>query len=370
VIVVIDGRTIQDHFPGIARYTFNLTGALTQIASSLEMALLYNPSATSTRLALPNLRLIACPTSPFSIQQQWQVPRQLHQVQATVYHSPYYLMPYRPGLPTVFTCHDLIPLIYPEYFTSTQRLIYRLAHALALRTAQVTIAVSHSTQADLLRHLRIDPQRIVVVHEAADEHFAPQSPEAIATLKRKCVLPDRYVLYFGSNKPHKNLVRLVRAWQIANVKYQMSNVKLVIAGHWDNWHAEVKRLVEEQNMQDCVVFTGPVNEADLPALYSGATLFVFPSLYEGFGLPVIEAMACGTPVVCSNTSSLPEAAGDAALLIDPLDVNALAETIGRVLASQELRQYLREKGLAQAARFSWQQTAQQTLIAYNNVIQR
>jgi alpha-1,3-rhamnosyl/mannosyltransferase len=364
--IILDARTATDHFPGIGRYVANLTHALAHSAPELQLALLTDPFA-SARLALPDLPRIACSVSPFSIQQQWDVPRRLRRAQATLYHSPYYLMPYSPGVPTVFTCHDLIPLIYPQYFTATQRLIYRLTHTLALRTAQVTIAVSRTTQADLLRYFHVDPQRIVAIHEAADEHFAPQPPEAVAAVKTKYALPDRYVLYFASNKPHKNLVGLIQAWQVSNIKFQVSNLKLVIAGHWDNRHPEAKQLVEEWNMRSQVIFAGPVDEADLSALYSGAMLFVFPSLYEGFGLPVLEAMACGAPVVCSNVSSLPEVAGDAAVLVNPLDTNVLAEAMGHVLASQELQQALREKGLAQVTKFSWQRAAQETLAVYRQV---
>jgi glycosyltransferase involved in cell wall biosynthesis len=362
--IVLDARTATDHFPGIGRYVVNLAGALRQIAPDLDIILLHSPSAQSSRLVLPDLPSLECHGSPFSIRQQWTVPAQLRRVRAELYHSPYYLMPYWPGVPTVFTCHDLIPLIYPEYFAPIQRLIYRVGHVLALRTARVTIAVSQSTRADLQRLFRIDPQQIVVVSEAADAHFSPQSPDAIAAVCQKYALPERYVLYLGSNKPHKNLVRLVQAWRISNLDSQLSNLKLVIAGHWDNRYPEAKRVVEQLDMRDQVTFVGPVSEADLPMLYSGAALFVFPSLYEGFGLPVLEAMACGAPVVCSNASSLPEIAGDAAVLADPQNVNALAEAIGRVFASQELREHLREKGLSQSARFSWVQTADAILKVY------
>jgi alpha-1,3-rhamnosyl/mannosyltransferase len=180
----------------------------------------------------------------------------------------------------------------------------------------------------------------------------------------RLTLPENYILYFGSNKPHKNLVRLIEAWQIANRKSQIANHELVIAGAWDARYPEAKRRAEELDLADKVSLLGPVAEADLPALYAGAELFVFPSLYEGFGLPVLEAMACGAPVVCSNVSSLPEVAGDAALLVDPLDMDALAAAIVRVLGDEALRSEMRQRGLQQAGRFTWAQTAQQTLEIY------
>jgi glycosyltransferase involved in cell wall biosynthesis len=363
--LVLDARTATDHFPGIGRYVANLSQALMRIAPDLDLTLLYNPAANATRLTLPDLPRINCFASPFSIQQQWIVPRILRQVGATLYHSLYYLMPYWPGAPTVVTYYDLIPLIYPEYYTISQRLIYRLAHYLALRAARVILAISEATKADLTRVFHLDPHRVFVTPLAADESFAPRSRMQVAAVRARYALPQRYVLYLGSNKPHKNLARLVKAWK--NLGFRNSNFILVIAGHWDPRYSETKQLTEELGLNDQVFFVGPMDEADLPALYSGATLFVFPSLYEGFGLPVLEAMACGTPVVCSNTSSLPEIAGDAALLVNPLDGDELAQVISQLCSDEERRQEMRSKGLTQASRFSWERAARETLLAYSTV---
>jgi glycosyltransferase involved in cell wall biosynthesis len=363
--VILDARTATDHFPGIGRYVVNLASALSRIAPEARVSLLHDPTATATRLTLPDLPRVTCSISPFSIRQQWNVPRLLRQAQATLYHSPYYLMPYQPGVPTILTCYDLIPFIYPQYFSLSQRLIYHLAHILALGTARRVVAISRATQTDLTHFFRLDPQRVTVTPLAADTNYVPCQEGQIAAVRNKYVLPEKYVLYMGSNKPHKNLGRLIEAWKTANIKFQTLNFKLVVAGHWDNRYPEAQQHVEKLGLNDRVIFIGPVQEADLPPLYSGAELFVFPSLYEGFGLPVLEAMACGTPVVCSNTSSMPEVAGDAAILVNPLDVGALAEAIGRTLANKDLRQNMREKGLAQAAKFSWERAARETLAVYD-----
>jgi len=368
--IVIDVRTANDHFPGIGRYIVSLASALSQVSPDLNIALLDDTSVSSTHLTLPELPRIACPVSPFSILQQWIVPEKLRKAGATLYHSPYYLMPYFSWVPTVLTCHDLIPLIYPEHFTSGQRLIFRLAHILALKAARKVIAVSHATKADLIRYFSVDPQRIVVIPEAADARFQPQLPDRIAAVLRKYALPEKYVLSVGSNKPHKNLQRLIEAWRISSCKLHVSSFKLVIAGHWDERYPEAKRLTEELGLKDQVLFIGPVADPDLPALYSGAALFVFPSLYEGFGLPVVEAMACGTPVICSNVASLPEVAGDAALLVDSLDVNKLAAAMRTVLTDGELREGMHGKGLVQAKKFSWEQTARETVNVYTGVVNR
>jgi glycosyltransferase involved in cell wall biosynthesis len=385
--LVLDARTATDHFPGIGRYVVNLAHALAQVAPELGVTLLHDPSAAATRLTLPDLPRVACVASPFSLRQQWIVPGQLRRMQAALYHSPYYLMPYWTGVPTVLTCYDLIPLLYPQYYSSLQRLIFWLAHSLALKVSSQVLAISHATRADLVQRFHVDSRRVVVTQLAPDPAFHPRPAEEIVALRARLGLPEKYVLYLGSNKPHKNLVRLVKAWQISNLpgprgapvpapqvraagadKSQISNPRLVIAGHWDSRYPEARQVVENAGLKDRVVFAGPVAEGDLPALYSGATLFVFPSLYEGFGLPVLEAMACGVPVVCSNTSSLPELAGDAALLADPSDVDALAATMSQALAGEDLRQEMRQKGMAQAARFSWERTARETLVVYNQIV--
>ncbi len=365
--IVLDARTATDHFPGIGRYTVNLARALSQAAPDLDLWLLQDPSAAASRLALPELPRISCPVSPFALGQQWAVPRVLRRCGADVYHSAYYLMPYLPGVPAVLTYYDLIPIRYPHYYGRWQPLIYRLASLLALQTARLTLAISEATRGDLIRYFHLDPQRIAVTPLAAADSMRPATPERISQVRRKYRLPDQYVLYLGINKPHKNLVRLLEAWSLFSRRNPGSAVHLVIAGHWDERYPQAKRRCEELGLREVLTFAGPVSESDLPALYSGARLFVFPSLYEGFGLPVLEAMACGAPVICSNTSSLPEVAGDGAVLIDPFNIEAFAQALQDVLDDDARRQQLIERGLAQADRFSWDETARLTADAYRSL---
>ena len=371
MLVAIDARVIQDHFPGIARYTFNLARALADISPEDEFVLLYDPHAPNVHYNLaelqrhPQVRLLPGAAPIFSLSEQWRVPRQLVRLAPDVIHAPYYIRPYAMPAPVVFVAYDLIPLKYPQYFSRREWLIFQLTMRLSLQTAQVIISTSRSTANDLERLCGVRPERIVVVPGAADSRFALQPASAVAILRAKYQLPDRYALYLGSNKPHKNLVHLVEGWR--QVSGRMPGVKLVIAGHWDPRYEQAKGRTKALNLDDKVLFAGPIADADLPALYAGAEVFVFPSLYEGFGLPVLEAMACGTPVVCSNTSSLPEVAGDAALLVEPSDVDALSGALARVLAEASLRQEMREKGLARAAGFSWERTAREMLGVYHRL---
>ena len=367
--IVLDTRTATSHFPGIGRYVVNLACSLARLVEpDIDLVLLCDPSAGAANAALPELPRVFSPASPFSISQQWVVPRTLRHLGAGLYHSPYYLMPYFPCVPAVFTCHDMIPLIYPQYFSAAHRTIFRLAHALALKSSGVVLTNSYATRADLMRHFRLARQRIVVTHEAADPRFTPQPSAITDAVRRKYSLPERYVLYVGSNKPHKNLVRLVEAWDMLTAGDRTAGYGMVIAGYWDKRYPQARIRVRDLSLEYNVLFLPNVPEADIPALYSAASVFVFPSEYEGFGLPVLEAMACGVPVVCSSSSSLPEVAGEAALLVNPLDVEGLAEAMGRVIADDALKQDLRERGMAQARKFSWERTARETIAAYHSVL--
>jgi len=359
---ILDARTATPHFPGIGRYVSNLAQALPPLLDHGERLTLIHSSDYPLSIAASKaVRTLPISASPFSLSQQLRVPRLLRQLGADTYHSAYYLMPYWPKVPTVLTIYDLIPLLFPGHSSRRARLLFRWTTALALRSAERVIAISEATRRDLLDHFHLPAERVITTPLAADPAFRPQPLASITALRTRYGLPEQFVLYLGSNKPHKNLVRLVESWKLVNGK-------LVIAGAWDERYPEARRRAEELGLGDNVLWLGPVPEANLPALYAAATLFVFPSLYEGFGLPVLEAMACGTPVVCSNRSSLPEVAGDAAILVNPLDVNALAEAIEHVLADRALRTEMRAKGLAQVCHFTWEKTAQQTLNAYRTLV--
>ena len=369
---VVDARTATPHFPGIGRYVTGLLPALAaQLAPGERLAILCMDDAQIAELQIymkswPSTTYFVAPDSPFSLGQQRSVPRLLRRMPApAVYHSPYYLMPYRPGIPAVATIHDLIPLLYPQTVSLRARLLFRIAVRLALRAAARVIAGAEASRRDLVRILGVDPARVAVTPYAADPNFHPRPPAEIERVRRRFALPDEYILYFGSNKPHKNLVTLVEAYATMAAE---TGARLVIAGYWDAAHPESQRCAEALGLGERVRFLGPVNETDAPALCSGATCFVFPSRYEGFGLPVLEAMACGAAVACSNTSSLPEVGGDAALYFDPEDVAAIARTLHALVADPGPRQAAAQKGLEQARRFSWSRTATQTLEVYRSLV--
>jgi len=373
VVFVLDIRTATPHFPGIGRYVAGLVPALAaQLADGERLALVCNDATQvasfshilSSNTAVSTFRIKA---TPFSLSQQWQIVRLLRRLsigQGTqIYHSPYYLMPYWPGAPTVLTIHDLIPILLPDTVSLRARLFFRLTHRLALRSADRIIAVSEATRSDLINVLGVEEARITVIPHSVESRFHPQPQTEIERVRTTHDLPAQFVLYLGINKPHKNLVGLIQAYAMLPENAPL----LVIAGAWDTRYPEARELATRLALTDRVRFLGPVNDADLPGLYSAATVFVFPSRYEGFGFPVLEAMACGTPVACSNVSSLPEVGGDAVSYFDPLLPSTIAAQLIRLLESDSLRQKSATEGVARSLEFTWEQAAAATIVLYRSL---
>ena len=285
---------------------------------------------------------------------------------ATLYHATeHLLMPLR-GVRTAMTVHDLIFRRLPEHHKALNRWYLNWTMPLYCRRADHIIAVSEATRRDLVLAYHLPPEKITVIHEAAAPHFQPQSEEAQSRARRTYGLPERYLLYVGTIEPRKNLDRLLAAWAPL---YQSGDCPaLVIVGRrgWlsDGFFAALEACPARAG----VLLTGYVPDADLPAIYSAATAFVFPSLYEGFGLPPLEAMACGTPVICSNVSSMPEVVGDAALLIDPDDVPSLQHALRRIIGESDLACELRAAGVSRAAAFSWRRVADETIAVYQHLL--
>ena len=296
-----------------------------------------------------------------------------------LFHATEHLLPRFSKVRTVFTLHDLIFLFHPETHKPLNRWFLTLMMPRFLRAADAIIAVSECTRRDAIRFYGITEEKITVIYEGVSPRFRPASPEAVRAVREKYSLPEHFILYVGTIEPRKNLTALLEAFHHflatcsslsapCDLRPATCDLRLVIVGKKGWLYESFFHRLRELGLDDRVIFTGYVPDEDLPAIYSAADLFVFPSLYEGFGLPVLEAMACGVPVVCSNTSSLPEVAGDAALLVDPTDVRALAGAMERVLMDKHLRAELRAKGLERAERFTWEGAARETLEVYREVV--
>ena len=291
---------------------------------------------------------------------------------------PAHVLPLAHPRRSVVTVHDLGYHYYPEAHTLFQNVYLRWSTRYNAHAATCILADSQATRRDLVRYYRIPQEKIIVVYPGHDETLEPVTDPAILTAARaRYRLTGSYLLYVGTLHPRKNLVRLIQAFasvlqSLRNISTEASGtasaLQLVLAGQKGWLYDEILAQVRRLGLIDRVVLTGYIPDDDLPALLSGALAFVFPSLYEGFGLPVLEAMGCGTPVVCSNASSLPEVAGDAALLVDPLDTEALTAALVRIVADEGLRRELVAQGFRQVQRFSWQRCAQEVMQILEDVV--
>lgn len=350
---------------GSGQYTARLLQALRAAAPGREFVTVLPAARSLARRALGgNLYKVWF--------EQWEFPRAARRVGADVAHVPYWGGPMDCGVPVVVTIHDLIPLLLPEYRGDWRVRAYMRLAAASARRAAVVLTDSEASRRDILEHLRLSPSRVRTVYLAADDAYRPPPPDMAEAVRRRLGLPSRYVLYFGGFDVRKNLRAVFAAF--AEAAARAPRVGLVVAGRLPArdtpFTPDPRRLAQEAGVADRTVFVGWVDEADKPALYAGAEAFLFPSRYEGFGLPPLEAMACGTPVIASNAASLPEIVGDGGLLYDPEDVAGMAAGLAAVLTDDAMRAALAEKALAQARKFSWARTAEETLRAYEIALGR
>ncbi|HEU4325107.1 MAG TPA: glycosyltransferase family 1 protein [Roseiflexaceae bacterium] len=355
--VAVEARTGTEH------YTYELLGALARRDRRNRYTLYCNRLPAQLPPLGPNMAL-----RPIPLARLWTHARLSAELLARppdVLFVPAHVVPLGAPLArrtrTVVTVHDLGYLRFPEAHTRAQRLYLRLSTVWSARVAGQVIAISGATRDDLVAEAGVPAGKICVVHHGVAPHFRPvEDQAALAAVQARYGIAGRYVLYVGTVQPRKNLVRLIEAFAAAT-EDRPDAPALVIAGK-RGWLTEaIERRAAELGLAARVRFTGYVADADLPALISGAQVFALPSLYEGFGMPVLEAMACGTPVLAANSSALPEVAGDAALLVDPTSVPAIGAGLVRLLGEPNLRARLRERGLQRAADFTWECCAEKTL---------
>jgi glycosyltransferase involved in cell wall biosynthesis len=358
--VVVDARLVTYQRAGIGTYLLSLLASLADLLGREQLLVLKSRKGPDLlgRLGLPTRALL---TPPHHRLEQLALPLELATIRCDVYHAPDFIPPFVRRVPAVVTIHDLAFLKWPELLTAQSRRYYGQV-ARAVRSAERVIAVSARTRDDLIELVDAPAHRIDVVYEAADERFRPADPAAVAAVRARLALPERYFLFVGTREPRKNLRRLLQAQAL--LADEPGSPDLVIAGR-PGWLSEdLEGHAQRLGIARRVHFTGGVGEDDLPALYSGATAFVLPSIYEGFGLPTLEAMACQTPVIASTGGSLPEVVGDAALLIDPFDVIGLAAAMRRLWQEPALREEMVGRGRARAGQFSWRRAAEETLDVY------
>ncbi len=374
--ICFDVSPAVHHHAGLGRYAHELLSALVATDAANTYTAFYNdpqellpapPLDQLPRVRVPlgakPWRLSALISHLLNLGMDRALPR------GDLFHATDHLLPRLKHARTVFTLHDLIFQIFPEYHLPLNRWFLKLALPHFLRRADAIIAVSECTKRDAMRLYHLPAEKIAVIYEGVNPHLRPESdPQKIAWVRAHYAKNRRFIFSLATIEPRKNLIRLMDAVRALHLRG--FNQRLLIAGRKGWLCQDIFEHARKVGMQDKIIFLDFVPDEDLPALFAACDAFVFPSLYEGFGLPPLEAMACGAPVVASNTSSLPEILGDAALYVNPMDTANIAIGIERVLTNRELRAELRAKGIAQAAKFSWERAARETLAVYEQVAGR
>ena len=363
---------------GIGSYTLNLVKGLKEVDYQNEYFLLLRkemkcaPVDQGHQIVLPLPMFICNMKGNFLLWQFFLLPLKLRRSREPVVTSPQY----GPDMFSIFdvpgkkiiSIHDVAPILELKSWDRISVALHKLLLPKVLKRVDRIITVSHFSKGEIVRHLKVNPDRINVIYQGIDEAFRVNSRQQVTSVVSKYKLPQDFILYVGLLHRQKNIPALIKAY--AQLKRAGTKHKLVVAGGkvfgGDN---TLFSLVENLELQKDVIFTGYVPDEDLAALYNAASVFAFPSLYEGFGLPPLEAMACGTPVVTSNRASLPEVVGDAALTVDPYDIDSLAEAINRLITDNGLRQEMIQRGLERVKAFSCQEAAKATLKVYQEVLE-
>jgi glycosyltransferase involved in cell wall biosynthesis len=367
VKVAIDARKLHDF--GIGTYIRNLLRHVARMDRETEFVLLCQEPDLGIAAQLgPNFRTVLERSPNYSIREQLHIPWLLMRERPDVFHAPHYVLPPAVRCPSVVTIHDTIHLTFPQYLPNRVAFAYaRGSMWAAARRSHRILTVSEASKRDILHFFDVPPEKIVVVHNAIDERFSREPrAEDVARVRERFQLQQQFVLYAGNIKPHKNLERLIEAFNGLR-RSGLDDLKLLIIGDQISKYPALRRAVHRHKLHKHVRFLGYLPDDTLAILYRLAAVFVFPSLYEGFGLPALEAMASGTPVVTSNVSSLPEVTGDAAVLVDPYDVGAIEAGMRRVLTDPQLAADMRRRGLLRAREFSWERSVAKTWQVYQEV---
>ncbi len=365
----IDARLIHHQPAGIGRYTRHLMRAISQIDQEDEFIVFQHRRQSEPLIRKSNFRRATLFAPVHTKLEQIMLPLELMRFPLDLLHSTDFIPPLHSSLPTVITVHDLAFLHWPHFLTKDSASYYGQIDR-GVRRAGHIIVPSESTKKDLIRQLGVPKDKVSVIYEAADDSFGPLPIQPTRReICRRYNLPGKFILFVGTIEPRKNVDGLLRAFRHLLDKYNVHDVGLAIAGGRGWLYEDVVHLIHELNLERNVSLLGRVGDEDLHKLYVAARCHVHPAHYEGFGLPPLEAMACGTPTIVSNVSSLPEVVGDAALMVNPDNWEELAVAMQRLLTDDELHAELREKGLQRARCFSWEQAAEKTLEVYRRVVE-
>lgn len=357
-------RSLAGHSSGPRRYVRNIISALLAIDHENEYVIYYDSDSSLDKNPLVEEKIVKMPTKML-----WDhigIPMSVKADAIDVLFCPKNIIPPLVKCKTVITILDL-GYVAGNYYPFIDSLYMNIGMRYSTRKANAVIAISNSTKSDLVSYFGVKPGKIHAIHLAADESYRLLNDKILLDgIRNKYELPSSFILSVASLHRRKNLPNLIKAFSILKKQMRIEH-KLVLIGAPSWKYVEIIREMEVLSAAGDIIWLQSIPEEDLSAVYNLADVLVYPSLYEGFGLPVLEAMACGCPVVCSNTSSLPEVAGNAALLVDPMNVSDIADGVYRVLSDKNLRDDLKDKGLRRASQFSWEKTARETLRVITNV---
>lgn len=360
-----DARAIR--YRGIGTYSRNL---LDQFAvSNIEFVVFCQDQEKDTIPLSDSFSLVSANMNPMASHAHAAFRSLVVKNRVDLLHVPSPWAPTPVPVPLVSTVHDVTPLLYPRSLPQLARLRYKRQLGRTLEEARRIITVSQISFSALSAYAGVNAAKVRVIRNGVSERFRPQTVrETLLAVRRRYELPEKFVFWVGNFRPEKNLAFLIQAW--ARLQKRLPEpLSLVLAGAQTGDFHRLRREVSRHGIEEAVLFPGFIRDDDLPVVYSAATVFVFPSLYEGFGLPPLEAMACGTPCVVSNSSSLPEVTGSAALLFNPTSLDDFENCMLRVLTQPELRKKLRREGIKQSALFPWSKAADETLRVYQAVLE-
>ena len=368
VRIAIDARKLHDF--GIGTYVRNLVRGLARATYADTYVLLCRAEDAAFVGSLgPRFEALVESAGNYSLREQISVPLALRRARVDLFHAPHYVVSPLTMCPYVVTIHDCIHLRFPQYLPSRAAYYYaRTMMTLAAKRARLVLTVSQASKHDIIHYLKVPASKVEVIYNEIDDRLAtPPTPEDVARVRERFLLTSPFILYAGNIKPHKNVDRLIEAFSIVR-RRGVQDVKLLIIGDEISRYPNLRRLGHRDQLHQHVRFLGFVPDETLAVLYRLASVFVFPSLSEGFGLPPLEAMAAGAPVITSNVSSRPEVVGDAALLIDPRDAGAIADAVVRVLGDPALRADLVRRGLERVKAFSWDRSVARTREVYASLV--
>lgn len=377
--VALNGWFWDHPLTGSGQYLRNLVKALVRLNAPLQLTLVV-PRPILNLAELPNAVEVVTAAAPLGSKigkvwfEQRSYPAAVKKVGADIAHIPYWGPPLSSPARLVASVLDVIPLLFAEYRGGFFNQLYTSLVAAGAKGVGHIITLSEASKKDIIKHLQIPAEKITPTYLAVDEKFTPVKSEYDEEVRQKYGLPDEFALYMGSYDVRKNVNTLLLAWTYAGPSLG-EIVPLVLAGkqppHWGTpLFPDLKAYAQELNVDKYLVWIGEVAEEDKPSLYRLAKVMIFPSLYEGFGLPPLEAMACGTPVVAANASSIPEVVGDAAYLVEPKNARAMGGAILAALIQDDLNRHLSNAGRGRATHFSWRKTAQETFAVYEQVMAR